>query len=71
MIDFLLARNIMTLIGAIVLLAVLYFIQLFIDDESDLASPIWLAMAFVAIYLLWHGGAWLMARFMDTVHSYR
>jgi len=71
MIDFLLARNIMTLIGAIVLLAVLYFIQLFIDDESDFASPIWLAMAFVAIYLLWHGGAWLMARFMDTVHSYR
>lgn len=71
MFDFLYATpNISIVIGAMVVLAVLWFIQLFIDYKSGHAWPIWLAMALIAFYLLWHGGAWLVARFLDTVLPY-
>ena len=69
--DYLLAPNASLIVGAIVAIFVLYSISLFIERRSDSVSAIWLLIAILSLYLGWHGGAWLMARFLDTVHSYR
>ena len=72
MIDFLLAPpNIWIVIGAIVVLAILWFIQLFFDNVSNFVFFIRMAITLIAINLLWYGGAWLVAQFMDTVHSHQ
>jgi len=69
MIDVLLAPNIMVISGAIGVLILLWLTRLFIDDD-DLAWLMWVPMAFIALYLLWYGGTWLVARFMKTMHSF-
>lgn len=70
MIDFLLVLpNIEIVTGAIVLLFILWFIQLFFDELSNFVWFIRMAMALIAFYLILHGGTWSVARFMDTVHS--
>jgi len=71
MIDFLLAPpNILIILGAIFVFSFLFTIQLFLDHESGYVWPIWCAMALIALYHLFHGVAWLVARFMNTMHSY-
>jgi high-affinity Fe2+/Pb2+ permease len=62
MIDFL-NPNIFVISGVIGVLIFLWFIQLSIDDDN-LVWLIWVPMAFIALYLLWVGGSWLVPRFM-------
>jgi hypothetical protein len=55
--------NIMIISGVIGVLLLLWVIQLSIDDDT-LVWLIWVPMVFIALYLLWVGGSWLVARFM-------
>lgn len=72
MIAFLLAPpSIWIVIAAIVLLFLLVILQVYFEDSGGVEYLIYLSMAFIAIYLLWHAGAWVIARFMNTVQSYR
>ena len=65
MIDFLLAPpNISIVIGAIVVLAIFWFIQLFINRMSNFVWFMRIGMMAIALYLLLHGVAWLISRFM-------
>jgi len=72
MIDLLLAPpNIWIVIAAIVLLFLLVILQVYFEDSGGVEYLIYLSMALIGIYLLWHAGAWVVARFMNTVQSYR
>ena len=62
MIDFL-NPNIVVISLVISVFILLWFVQLSIDDE-DIKWLIWALMASIALYLLWDGGSWLVARFM-------
>jgi len=65
MIDILLAPpNISIVIGAIIVLSILWYIQLFFDHISIFVWFIRMAMTAIALYLLLHGIAWLVPRFM-------
>jgi len=67
MIGFLLAPpDITIVIGAIVILGILWFIKLFFDEISTFVWFIRLAMTLIALYLLLHGIAWLLSRYMNT-----
>lgn len=56
-------------IAGLTLLVFLWFLQFLLKHETGHTWSVWLAMAIVAFYLLWQRGAWLVARFMDTVES--
>ena len=65
MIDFLLAPpNISIVIGAIVVLAIFWFIQLFFNRMSNFVWFIRIVMMAITSYLLLHGVAWLISRYM-------
>lgn len=64
MIDLLAPPKAEILTGAVVILFFLGFIQLLFSRLSDFVWVIRLLMVLIAIYLLWHGGAWLVSRFM-------
>ena len=71
MMDILLAPpNTLIVIGAIGLLIGLLVFQCFLKSETGHSWLVWLAIGVVAFYLLWHRGAWLIARIMDRVHSF-
>lgn len=55
-------------IAAILALPVLWFAKRTLADEDDRAGVlgIWFVMAVIVLYLLWYGGAWGVAKFMDT-----
>jgi predicted permease len=73
MIDFLLSPpNLITVFVVVVVTPIISFIAMWTSEEdSGWAYPLWILSFLGLVYLLWHGGAWLVARFMDTVHSYR
>lgn len=56
--------NISVVFGAIIILGVLWLFQSFFDEISNFVWFIWLAMTVIALYLLFHGIAWLIPRFM-------
>ena len=55
--------NIVVISLVISVFILLWFVQFSIDDE-DIKWLIWVLMAFIALYLLWVGGSWLVTRFM-------
>jgi hypothetical protein len=55
-------------IAAILALPVLWFAKRSLADEDDRVGVlgVWFVMAVIVLYLLWYGGAWGVAKFMDT-----
>ena len=71
MIDFLLAPPGVITIIVVVVLIVIIGIGAVIASDTGYEYLFIIPFLLGVIYLLWHGGAWVVARFMNTVQSYR
>ena len=56
-------------ISAICILIALWFLQLLLKVETGHTWPVWMVMALVALYLLWHRGTWLASWIVDVVQA--
>jgi hypothetical protein len=70
-IDFLLSPPSLITIIVVVILTVVIALGAVIASDTNGEYPLALATLLGMAYLLWHAGAWLIARFMNTVQSYR
>jgi hypothetical protein len=60
-------------IAAILALPVLWFAKRSLADEDDRVGVlgVWFVMAVIVLYLLWYGGAWGVAKFMESGSYFR